>query len=68
MRTREPENLLLAALPDAERERLDPFLHPVQMEAGQPITDPDEPIQNLFFPYDAVTSTKCRMGAPLKPD
>jgi CRP-like cAMP-binding protein len=54
---RPPENLLLATLPEAERERLDPFLHRVHVEAGQPITSPDEPIENLFFPYDAVTST-----------
>lgn len=54
---RAPENLLLAALPDDERERLDPFLHPVHMETGLMITVPDEPIRNLYFPYDAVTST-----------
>lgn len=56
-RPRREENLLLAALPDDERKRLDPFLHRVNMEAGQPITSPDEPIENLYFPYDAVTST-----------
>lgn len=54
---REPENLLLAALPTDERERLDPFLHRVQMPAGLSITIPDEPIRDLYFPYDAVTST-----------
>jgi len=59
---REPENLLLAALPDPERERLDPFLYRVQLEAGQPITEPDEPIENLYFPYDAVTSTVQEMS------
>jgi CRP-like cAMP-binding protein len=51
------ENLLLAALPKAERERLDPFLHSVRLEAGHPITVPDEPIENLYFPFGAVTST-----------
>jgi len=51
------ENLLLSALPAEERDRLDPFLTPVEMQAGQPITAPDEPIENLYFPYDAVTST-----------
>ena len=54
---RPPENLLLAALPDEERERLDPFLHPVHMEVGLLITEPGEPIENLYFPHDAVTST-----------
>jgi CRP-like cAMP-binding protein len=51
------ENLLLAVLPRAERERLGPFLYPVNLDAGHPITNPDEPIENLYFPYDAVTST-----------
>lgn len=55
--SRVPENLLLAALPEDERERVDPFLHPVHMEVGLMITEPGEPIENLYFPYDAVTST-----------
>ncbi len=55
--SRAPENLLLAALPEEERERLDPFLRPVHMEVGLLITEPGEPIKNLYFPYDAVTST-----------
>lgn len=59
---RQPENLLLAALPAAERERLDPFLHRVEMQAGQPITEPDQRIENLYFPYDAVTSTVQEMS------
>ena len=59
---RPPENLLLAALPDEERDRLDPFLERITMEAGQPITEPEEPIRNLFFPYDAVTSTVQEMS------
>ena len=59
---RASENLLLAALPPAERERLDPFLERVEMQVGQPITDPDEPIPFLYFPYDAVTSTTQEMS------
>jgi hypothetical protein len=51
------ENLLLAALPREERARLDPFLHPVDMPLQMQITEPDQPIKNLYFPYDAVTST-----------
>lgn len=58
----EPENLLLAALPPDERARLDPFLHPVEMPTGQLITVPDEPITQLYFPYDAVTSTVQEMS------
>src|SRR5436305_1964006 len=51
------ENLLLSALPKVERDRLNPFLHRMPLEVGHPITDPDEPIPNLYFPCDAVTST-----------
>jgi hypothetical protein len=59
---REPENLLLSALPTAERERLDPFLRRVYLDIGHPITSPDEPIEELYFPYDAVTSTVQEMS------
>jgi hypothetical protein len=60
--TRARENLMLAALPKAERDRLDPFLEWVEMQAGQPITEPDVPIPNLDFPFDAVTSTTQEMS------
>jgi CRP-like cAMP-binding protein len=56
------ENLLLSALPKAERERLNPFLHRMHLEAGHPITSPDEPIENLYFPFGAVTSTVQEMS------
>lgn len=56
------ENLLLAALPRTERDRLDPFLQRVRLEAGHPITTPGEPIPQLYFPYDAVTSTVQEMS------
>ena len=56
------ENLLLAALPREERERLDPFLDVVELKIGHPITIPDEPIRNLYFPYDCVTSTVQEMS------
>jgi hypothetical protein len=58
----EPENLLLAALPRDERERLDPFIHRVDLETGTPITAPDEAIRELYFPFDAVTSTVQKMS------
>jgi hypothetical protein len=38
------------------------FLEWVEMQAGQPITEPDKPILNLYFPFDAVTSTTQEMG------
>jgi CRP-like cAMP-binding protein len=51
------ENLLLAALPEAERERLDPFLEWVEMELEETLIEPEEPIENMYFPFDLVTST-----------
>ena len=52
-----PENLLLAVLPHAERRRLDRFLEPVALELMDVLIEADEPIEHVFFPYDAVTST-----------
>ena len=49
----------LSALPKAERDRVDPFLERIEIETGQPITEPDEP---MYFPYDAVTSTTQEMS------
>jgi CRP-like cAMP-binding protein len=51
------ENLLLAALPQDERDRLDPFLEWRDEELKEVLIEPDEPITHVFFPYDAVTST-----------
>jgi hypothetical protein len=59
---RPKENLLLAALPPAERARLDPFLEQLEMPIGLPITEPEEPIPFLYFPFDAVTSTTQEMS------
>jgi CRP-like cAMP-binding protein len=51
------ENLLLAALPKEERQRLDPFLKPVELKMEEVLIMPNEPITQILFPYDAVTST-----------
>jgi CRP-like cAMP-binding protein len=51
------ENLLLAALPDTERERLAPYLHEIVLEFHQVLIEPNQEIKNLYFPYDAITST-----------
>lgn len=51
------ENLLLASLPDAERERLAPYLEPTVLEYQQVLIRPNEEITHLYFPYDAITST-----------
>lgn len=51
------DNLLLAALPPYERERLDPFLQWDEVEFEETLIGPDEPITHVFFPYDAICST-----------
>lgn len=51
------ENLLLAALPDAERQRLAPYLQEVVLDFQQVLIEPNKPITDMYFPYDAITST-----------
>jgi CRP-like cAMP-binding protein len=51
------ENLLLAALPEEERRRLDPFLEPVNLHVLDVLIEANQPITHVFFPYDCVTST-----------
>lgn len=51
------DNLMLAAIPSQERERLEPFLQWVEVDLGETLIAPNEPIKQMFFPYDAVTST-----------
>ena len=56
------ENLLLASLPEAERERLSPYLHKVVLEFQQIVIEPNQDITDLYFPYDAITSTVQEMS------
>lgn len=51
------ENLLLASLPDAERERLSPYLREVTLGFRQVLIEPNEEITEIYFPYDVITST-----------
>jgi CRP-like cAMP-binding protein len=51
------ENMLLASLPARERKRLEPYLERVELKETQVLIEPDQPIQYVWFPYDAVTST-----------
>ena len=53
----EKENLLLAALPSEERARLEPFLEWIEVDLNETLIAPNEPITQVFFPYDVVTST-----------
>lgn len=56
------ENLLLASLPREERERLDPFLEWAEVEVEEVLIEPDAPFRQVFFPFDAVTSTLQELG------
>jgi CRP-like cAMP-binding protein len=56
------ENLLLAALPETERERLAPYLQRVTLEFQQVLIHPNEEIKDIYFPSDAITSTVQEMS------
>lgn len=56
------ENLLLAALPNDEREKLSPYLERVVLEFQQVLIKPNEEITDIYFPYDAITSTVQEMS------
>lgn len=51
------ENLLLAYLSDAERKRLSPYLQEVVLDFQQVLIEPNREIKEIYFPYDAITST-----------
>ena len=51
------ENLLLASLPDIERDRLTPYLHEVVLDFQQVLVEPNKEITAVYFPYDVITST-----------
>jgi CRP-like cAMP-binding protein len=53
-------NTLLARLLSAERERLAPFLEPVNLYFGQVLVEFDYPIESVYFLETAVTSTVVR--------
>ena len=56
------ENLLLAALPEREREKLEPYLRPVTLEFQQVLIHPNEQITEIYFPSDAIISTVQEMS------
>jgi CRP-like cAMP-binding protein len=51
------DNLLLAALPREERDRLRPFMPLVELDADYTLITPGQPIRDIYFPVDLVTST-----------
>ncbi|NHZ81263.1 helix-turn-helix domain-containing protein [Massilia sp. CCM 8695] len=49
-------NQLLAALPHADLARLSPLLEPVQVEVGEVLCEPAEPVRYIYFPHDCLIS------------
>ena len=50
-------NLLLEAVPEAERQRLAPFLETVTLDLKDVMVEPGEPIRYVYFPSGAVASS-----------
>ena len=50
------QNHLLAALRAAERERLYPHLHLVEMPLGKVVSEPGDVLQYAYFPTDCIVS------------
>ncbi len=55
-----PHNSILARLPAPERERLTPFLEPVDLYFGEVLVEFDNRIEYVYFLETAVTSTVVR--------
>ncbi|MEV5596108.1 Crp/Fnr family transcriptional regulator [Streptomyces sp. NPDC052496] len=58
------ENRILAALPEAERERLRPHLEPAELNVGDVLYRPGERIDALWFPLIGVCSIVADMDGP----
>jgi CRP-like cAMP-binding protein len=52
-----PRNLILAQLPDAEYESLVKFLVPVDLPLEMRLSEPNEPIEYVYFPNSGLIST-----------
>lgn len=50
------QNLLLAALPKDELDRITPYLELVEMNLGDKIYKPNQPMQYVYFPTTAIVS------------
>jgi CRP-like cAMP-binding protein len=49
-------NALLTLLPEEELERLQPYLKPVSLTAGDRLSTTEEPVTRLWFPLEGVIS------------
>jgi CRP-like cAMP-binding protein len=52
-----PRNLMLAQLPDAEYEALAKFLVPVDLPLGRKLSEPNQPIEYVYFLNTGLIST-----------
>jgi hypothetical protein len=50
-------NLLLSSLPREEKKRLQPYIEVVELKMDETIVQFDKPIEHVYFPHRAVTST-----------
>jgi CRP-like cAMP-binding protein len=50
------QNLLLAALPPSERERIYPHLQPVTMTLGRVLYESGDVLRHVYFPTDSIIS------------
>lgn len=57
-----PENLLLAALPAADRRRLLANLEPVDLVSADTLTEPGDVVRHAFFPIDSFVSLITPIG------
>jgi CRP-like cAMP-binding protein len=55
-------NLILNALPPAEYERLSAYLEPVEMQLGETLYHPNEPISHVYFPNRGTVSIVCQFA------
>jgi len=56
-----PQNMLLAALPAAEWERVRKNLEPIEMRFGDVLNEPAAHVGNVYFPTTSVISISCVM-------
>jgi CRP-like cAMP-binding protein len=52
-----PRNSILRQLPDAEYEAVSKFLVPVDLPLGRPLSEPNQPIEYIYFPNSGLIST-----------
>lgn len=55
-------NLLLAALPPEEYERLLPSLQPMSLDEDHVLIEPFQPIRHVFFPFSGAVSLVMQAG------